>query len=63
MTTKEVLEILKARGIRVVLEDGRPVLKSPPAGSVTPELLAVLKFHRQWIIEMLKRSAKPILRD
>lgn len=57
MTTDELLEIVKARGLRIVLKDGRPVLQ-PINGreGVTDKLMAVLTIHRERIIERLKRA-------
>jgi hypothetical protein len=57
MTTREVLEIAKARGLKIVLDDDRPVIqrkKGDPA--VTDKLLSVLRIHRERIIDMLKRE-------
>lgn len=56
MSTKEVLEIVKKRGLRIVLKDGAPVLvrRSDNSG-VTDSLLAVLKRHREWIIKELSK--------
>lgn len=57
MTTPEVLEIVKARGLQVVLSEGRPVLRRPNGNDgVTDALLAVLKRHRERIIEHLRRG-------
>lgn len=55
MTTDEVLKIVKERGLTVELRDGRPhLIGSGP--EVTDRLLAVLKLHREWIIERLKNE-------
>lgn len=57
MSTKEVLNIVKERGLEIVLKDGRPVI-SKPAGNdgVTDRLLSVLKRHRERIIEELSKG-------
>ena len=55
MSTKQLMEIVKQRGLRIELKDGRPVLMKPDGnGGVTDQLLKVLKFHRERIIEILK---------
>lgn len=54
MTTKEVLEIVESRGLKIVLKDGHPVLVKPNGGIVTDKLLAVLKVHRDRIIQEIK---------
>lgn len=56
MTTDELLKIVEERGLRIELKEGRPVLVRPEGkGDVTDRLLAVLKVHRDWIIERLKK--------
>ena len=59
MSTEKVLAIVKDRGLKVFLgEDGRPMLARNGNGeAVTDALLAVLKRHRERIIEVLKREA------
>lgn len=57
MSTREVLAIVEALGLRIVLQDGRPVLKRPDGNDgVTDNLLAVLKRHRERIIEHLRHQ-------
>lgn len=54
MTTEDVLKIVEKRGLKIALRNGQPVLeKAAGSASVTDELLAVLKFHRQRIIDKL----------
>jgi hypothetical protein len=58
MTTKELLKIVESRGLKITLIDGRPVLegaKGHPA--VTDSLLSVLRFHRERIVDHLKRES------
>jgi hypothetical protein len=57
MTTAQLMAIVAERGLSIALKDGRPVLQQC-AGKpeVTAELLAVLKFHREKIIEILKKQ-------
>jgi hypothetical protein len=57
MTTKEVLEIVKARGLKIVLDGDRPIIQRKKGDpSVTDNLLSVLRIHRERIIEILKRE-------
>src|SRR4051794_24237528 len=49
MTTAEVLSIVKARGLRVEIKEGRPILCGKKE-ELTPALLAVLKRHREKIL-------------
>jgi hypothetical protein len=59
MTTKKLLEIVKDRGLEIVIRDGRPVLHKPKdigKEAVTDELLSVLKIHRERIIQHLSTS-------
>lgn len=59
MSTKELLEIVKNRGLDVKLQNGEPVLVRPAGNKyVTDKLLAALKIHRQWIIEILMKKEK-----
>ena len=54
MTTEQLLELIAARGLRVVLlPDGRPALRGDRAAA-TPALLAALKWHRE---ELVRRAA------
>lgn len=54
MTTKELLAICKRRGLSITVKDGQPVIVAPTDRSaVTDKLLAVLKRHRERIIETL----------
>lgn len=59
MTTREVLLLVKERGLTVELrDDGTPVLsgntKNPKAK--TDKLMKVLKLHRERIIALLKKD-------
>jgi hypothetical protein len=57
MSTREVLEVVKGRGLRIELRDGAPVLIRPTGSpEVTDRLLNVLKFHRDPIIKLLKEG-------
>jgi hypothetical protein len=50
------MKIVQARGLRIVLKGGQPVLVRPQNGQgVTDNLLKVLKIHRARIIEELSR--------
>lgn len=51
MTTQQVLSIVEARGLKVVIVDGRPALRGPK-DEATPHLLAVLKRHREKILAL-----------
>ena len=56
MTTAELLSIVESRGLRIVLQDGRPVLVNPNGqGEVTDALMKVLKRHRDRIIEAIRQ--------
>lgn len=55
MSTRDVLEIVKERGLKIELKEGRPVLVKPEGNTeATPALLHVLTIHRERIIEILK---------
>lgn len=56
MTTTQLLEIVKERGLTIYIRDGIPILKGPPA-KATEKLLAVLRFHRERILETLSRGS------
>lgn len=58
MSTDEVLNIVKRRGLTLTIAtDGRPVIKNGAGNpNVTDKLLAVLKIHRDRIIERLRPS-------
>jgi hypothetical protein len=57
MSTKELLDIVKSRGLKIVLVDGQPHLKGARGNpAVTENLLSTLRFHRDRIIDMLKRE-------
>jgi hypothetical protein len=58
MSTSELLDIVRKRGLRIVLENGRPVLKRANREQVTDSLLAVLKVHRERIIKMLEERGE-----
>ena len=52
MTTQKLLEIVHERGLKIELRDGRPVLiRNGNNDAVTDKLLAVLKIHRERIIQ------------
>jgi hypothetical protein len=55
MTTAQVLAIVKDRGMEINLKDGQPLLtrNGYPIEKLGP-LRAVLKFHRERIIAILK---------
>jgi hypothetical protein len=56
MSTRELLRIVDARGLRIELRNGAPVLRVNEGQKqmATKELLKVLKIHRPRIIEILK---------
>jgi hypothetical protein len=56
MSTSKLLQIVKARGLRLELRDGRPVIVKGVGDHCTDKLLAVLKIHREKIIEALKKT-------
>jgi hypothetical protein len=57
MNTKRLLEIVKDRGLQVVLRDGRPIIvQGKKKENVTSELLAVLAAHREKIIKLLSET-------
>ena len=54
MNTKQLLQLVAERGLKIELVDGRPVLRGAANNpKVTDRLLAVLKFHRERIIAQL----------
>ena len=53
MTTRELLEIVKSRGMEIYIKDGNPLLRRN-GNPATEKLMAVLKRHRERIIEMVK---------
>ena len=55
MTTKELLAIVKDRGLSLKLSEGRPVIVQKNGG-LTDALLKVLKRHRDRIIAMLEQE-------
>jgi hypothetical protein len=58
MTTNELLDIVKSRGLKIVLIDGRPVLEGARGNpAVTDNLLSVLRIHRDRIKEGLERES------
>jgi len=58
MTTQQLLQIVKDRGLTIALKDGRPVLERAKGNAnVNDALLAVLKWHRERIIEVLSRKS------
>lgn len=57
MSTKELLNIVAKRGLRLGLKEGRPVIRQPvPPGAVTDKLLAVLTRHREGIMVELSKA-------
>lgn len=57
MNTKQLLKIVEDRGLQIVLKEGRPVITKPLGSTaLTDKLLAVLKVHRERIIEFLSHS-------
>lgn len=62
MTTQQVLNIVKDRGLTISLgPDGRPMIqKNGRNGTLTDALLLVLKRHRERIIDILKREGGTI---
>ena len=57
MSTQQLMEIVNKRGLRIELKDGGPVIVCGDGRrEVTDALLAVLKFHREKIIDMLKEN-------
>lgn len=56
MSTDEILEEIASRGLSLVLVDGRPTLRGDRT-KVTPNLLAVLRWHREKIVQRLAASA------
>lgn len=57
MTTKELLEIVERRGLKVLLRDGEPFLHRPKGNKgVTDRLLSVLKRHREPIVSLLSKQ-------
>jgi hypothetical protein len=56
MSTRQLLEIVKERGLKIVLDGDKPILKRPNGNEgVTDKLLACLKRHRENIIAILKK--------
>ncbi len=59
MSTRELLKLVEERGLKVAVRDGRPVLvRAAGSEAVTDKLLAVLKRHRQAIVELLAKDGK-----
>lgn len=57
MTTKELLDIVKERGLSVVLREGKPLLVRPTTcDRVSDKLLKVLGIHRERIIGLLQKE-------
>ena len=60
MTTTKLMLIVAKRGLSIILNNGRPELVRPAGNKgVTDALLAVLKRHRERIIEMLSAQPAP----
>lgn len=55
MTTERFMEIVLDRGLYFRLKDGELEICGEPEG-MTPKLLAVLKWHRERIIDLLSRE-------
>jgi hypothetical protein len=56
MNTRQLLEIVKSRGMRIKIEDGRPILiRNAGDGWKPGPLLAVLALHRERIIKELSK--------
>lgn len=58
MTTEELLEEVRSRGLDVVLADGQPRVRGDRS-RLSPTLLAVLRWHKQAIIERLTPVVRP----
>jgi hypothetical protein len=60
VSTHELMNIVQARGLSIVLDNGRPVIKRARDnhGAITDKLLAVLKRHRERIIAILSREGE-----
>lgn len=57
MSTEQLLKIVKDRGLSIAIKEGRPVLVNAANNpAVTDKLLAVLKRHRDRIIDLLSRG-------
>ena len=57
MTTTALLKIVKDRGLKIALKEGQPCLVGAAGDpQLTDELLAVLRIHREWIIEQLGKE-------
>ncbi len=60
MTTRQLMDIVKARGLKLELHEGRPVIvPNGHRGEVTDALLAVLKVHKERIIAVLQSKEQP----
>jgi hypothetical protein len=60
LTTKELMEIVKQRGLRIVIVDGQLIIKKPVGNeNVTDELVRVLKRRKEQIIAFLKSEGQP----
>jgi hypothetical protein len=59
MTTQEVLKIVEARGLRVEVSNGQPVLRGETS-QATPRLVAVLRRHRDRVLAALGVQAAAV---
>ncbi len=57
MSTEELLQIVKDRGLSVAIQDGQPVLRPAGSPAATARLMAVLKLHRERIVAQLTRRS------
>ena len=62
MTTDKLLELLEARGLKVIAHEGQPAIRGKPS-AVTPALLKVLAWHREELSRRLGIVAKPRMRE
>lgn len=58
MTTEELLEEVRSRGLDVVLADGQPRVRGDRT-RLSPTLLAVLRWHKGAIVERLTPVVQP----
>ncbi len=59
MTTQEVLGIVKERGMKIIIKDGKPMISKPPENhELTDTLLKVLAIHRERIVAILNEETQ-----
>ncbi len=59
MNTRQLMAIVQARGLKIEMHDGRPVIvPNGHRAEVTDALLAVLKVHKDRIIAILQSPPK-----